>query len=180
MAGETVGLWVKTYRVRLTDEERRALEALATKGRVAARKATHARILLKADEGPERVDGEHQGKVAGGAGRPAWTDARIVEALEVGVNTVQRLRKRCLEEGALAALARRPSSAPSRRKLDGRAEAQLIALSCGVAPDGREGWSLRLLAEQMVELEYVDALSHETVRRVLKKTSSSPGSASSG
>jgi len=159
---------VKTYRVRLTEEERRALEALATKGRVAARRAAHARILLKADEGPE------------GGGGPRWTDARIAEALEVGENTVQRLRRRCAEEGPLAALERRPSKTPPRRALDGRAEAHLVALSCGAAPEGREGWSLRLLAAKMVELEYVDALSYETVRRVLKKTRLSPGSASSG
>ena len=111
-------------------------------------------MLLKANEG---------------ASGPGWTDEASAAALDVSAGTVERLRKRAVQEGALAAIESRRSPAPPRRKLDGRQEAQLVALSCGVAPDGREGWSLRLLAEKMVELECVDCLSHETVRRVLKK-----------
>ncbi len=155
----------KTYRVALTDDERAGLLALVKKGRAAARKLTRARVLLKADEGP---DG------------PAWTDEAIATALDVSAGTVERLRKRAVLEGALAATEARPSKALPRRKLDGRQEAQLLALSCSAPPEGREGWSLRLLAEQMVELEYVDVVSYETVRRVLKKTNSSRGSRSSG
>ena len=146
---------MKTYRVHLTDDERGTLEALVRKGRAAARKLTHARVLLKADE------------AAGGA---AWTDAQIVAALGVSEDTVQRLRKRAVDEGPLQAIERRRSSRVPRRKLDGRAEAQLIALTCSAPPDGREGWTLRLLADTLVELEYVDCVSYETVRRVLKKT----------
>ena len=151
---------MKTHRVRRTDDERQALETLVRKGRAAARKLTRARVLLKADEG---------------AAGPGWTDEAIAAALEVSSGTVERLRKRAVLEGPLAALAHRPSPTPPRRRLDGRAEAQLIALSCGAAPDGRAGWSLRLLAEKMVELEYVDCLSYETVRRTLKKTRARPG-----
>jgi hypothetical protein len=156
---------VKTHRVRLTADERQALDALVTKGRAAARKLTRARILLKADEGP--------------AG-PGWTDEAIAHALDVSAGLVERLRKRAVDEGPLAAIERRPSRNPPRRKLDGRQEAHLIALSCSAPPDGREGWTLRLLADAMVELEYVDFVSYETVRRVLKKTSSSPTARSSG
>ncbi len=158
---------MKTHRVRLTEDERQALDAVVRKGRASARKVTRARVLLKADEGPEHAEN-------GSAGR-GWTDEAIAVALDVSSGTVERLRKRAVLEGALVAIEHRPSRAPSRRKLDGRAEAQLIALSCSAAPDGREGWSLRLLAETMVELEYVDCLSYETVRRTLKKTRSSPG-----
>lgn len=156
---------MKIHRVRLREDERHALEALVSKGRAAARKLTRARILLKADEGPE-----------GGPAGPAWTDEAIMAALEVSHGTVERVRKRAVVEGPLAAIEHRPSKAPAPRKLDGRAEAHLIALACGVhgpPPGGREGWTLRLLADRMVEMEYVDALSYESVRRVLKKTSSS-------
>ena len=149
----------KVYRVTLTAEEREVLGATVRKGRAAARTLTHARILLKADQS---------------RGGPAWTDGAIAAAVEVSPITVHRVRRRCVEEGVAAALGRRPQP-PRRRKLDGRQEAQLIALSCSAPPEGREGWSFRLLAEKMVELEYVDVLSHETVRRVLKKTRSSRG-----
>lgn len=167
---------MKTYRVRLTDEERQALETLVKKGRAAARKLTRARILLKADEGPVAT-------LAGGAGAataamgPAWTDEAIAGAFDVSRATIERVRQRAVEEGPLAAIEHRSSKTPPRRRLDGRAEAYLIALACGVhgpPPGGREGWTLRLLADRMVELEYVDLLSRETVRRTLKKTNSSP------
>ena len=149
----------KVYRVTLTTDERQVLRALVHKGTAAARKLTHARILLKADHG---------------RGGPAWTDATIAQAVEVSPTTVSRVRKQCVEEGVTAALGRRPQP-PRPRKLDGRQEAQLIALSCSAPPEGREGWSFRLLADRMVALEYVDVLSYETVRRVLKKTNSSRG-----
>lgn len=152
---------MKRYKVTLTDEERQELQALIASGKAAARKLTHARILLKADAS---------------AGGPAWIDQRIVEALEVGVTTVERVRQRFVEEGVEAALSRKPQQRPRRQpKLDGRAEARLIALACSAPPQGRKQWTLRLLADRLVELEIVDAISDETVRRVLKKTRSSRG-----
>lgn len=160
---------MKTYRIRLTAEERQTLDGVVTKGRAAARKLTRARILLKADEGP----------VAGPAG-PGWTDEAIAAALDVSSGLVERLRKRAVHDGPLAAIERRSAKNPPRRKLDGRQEAQLIALSCSAPPAGREGWTLRLLAATLVELEYVDLVSYETVRRVLKKTNSSPTAKRSG
>jgi hypothetical protein len=162
-----IGFRVKTHRVRLTADERQTLEALVKKGRAAARKLTRARILLKADEGSP-----DSGR---GPAGPGWTDEAIAAALDVSSGTVERVRKRAVFEGPLAAIEHRPSKTPPRRKLDGRAEAHLIALACGVhgpPGGGREGWTLRLLADRLVELEYVDAVSYETVRRTLKKTSS--------
>src|SRR5919108_3831011 len=144
----------KRYVVTLEAEERALLEELVTKGTAAARKLTHARILLKADQGPHG---------------PAWTDATISEALDVSHATVERVRQRFVEEGLAAALARR--ARPRRpRKLFGEQEAHLIALACSAPPAGHERWSLRLLAGRMVELEYVEAVSHEAVRQILKKT----------
>jgi transposase len=143
----------KKYRVRLTDEERKHLEKLVRKGKAHARKLLYARILLKADE-----DG------------PAWTDERIAEAFEVSVATVARERRRYCEEGLEVALLPKKPGRPRRRVLDGRAEAHLIALACSDPPEGREHWPLRLLADRMVELGYVESLSYETVRRTLKKT----------
>jgi transposase len=152
---------MKRYKVTLTDEERQELQALMASGKAAARKLTHARILLKADASP---------------GGPAWIDQRIVEALEVGVATVERVRQRFVEEGLEAALSRKPQPRPRRQpKLDGRAEARLIALACSAPPQGRKQWTLRLLADRLVELEIVEAISDETVRRALKKTRSSRG-----
>jgi transposase len=152
---------MKKYTVTLTPEERISLQDLIAAGRAAAQKLTHARILLKADAAP---------------GGPAWTDARIAEALEVNVRTIERLRERFVERGLEAALIRKPQDRPSReRTLDGKAEARLIALACSTPPRGRARWTLRLLADKLVELEVVGAVSTETVRRVLKKTSSSRG-----
>lgn len=150
----------KKYVVTLTAEERRSLRALVSSGKGAARKLTHARILLKADSV---------------AGAPNWNDAGISEGLEVGHATVERVRKRFVEEGLEAALVRRKSPPARRRKLDGEAEAHLIALACSEPPAGRTRWTMKLLAGRMVALEYVDTLSDETVRRTLKKTNSSPG-----
>jgi len=152
---------MKKYKVTMTAEERDFLQELIAAGKAAAKKLTHARILLKADAAP---------------GGPAWTDARIAEALEVHVNTVERLRERFVEQGLAAALGRKRQDRPSReRTLDGKAEAHLIALACSEPPQGRARWTLRLLADKLVELEIVDTVSTETVRRVLKKTNSSRG-----
>ena len=146
---------MKKYKVTLTDEERRCLHDLIAGGKAAALKLTHARILLKADAAP---------------GGPAWIDARIAEAVEVNRTTVEQVRQRFVEQGLEAALVRKKQARPSReRKLDGAGEARLIALACSKPPLGRVAWTLRLLADQLVELEVVDAISTETVRQVLKK-----------
>ena len=141
--------------VRLTAEQREELERLATTGQRQAALITRARILLKAD-------------AAGGG--PAWSDSRIAEAVEVGTATVERVRKRFVEQGLEAALVRKPQERPSRlTALDGRAEARLIALACSPPPGGRKAWTMQLLADKLVELEVVPAVSDETVRRCLKK-----------
>jgi transposase len=150
----------KIYHVRLFGEERGYLEELVRVGKAAARTLMHARILLKADEGP---------------GGPAWNDDQIVDALEVSRSTVERVRTRCVQEGPDAALHPRPSPTRHLRKLDGAQEARLIAVACSPPPEGRKRWTLRLLADKAVELDIVDAVSYETVRRTLKKTTSSPG-----
>ncbi len=152
---------MKKYQVTLTGEERNSLQALIAAGKAAAKKLLHARILLKADAA---------------AGAPAWTDARIADALEVHPNTVERLRERFVEQGLDAALGRKKQDRPSRaRTLDGQAEARLIAVACSEPPLGRVRWTLRLLADKLVELEIVDTVSTETIRRALKKTNSSRG-----
>jgi len=148
------------YKVTLTDEERTELEGLISAGRAAARKLCRARILLKADAGP---------------GGPAWDDGRIGEALQVGRATVERVRKQFVEHGMDVALERKKPEREYERRLDGQGEARLIALACSQAPEGRERWTLQLLADRMVALSYVPALSRDTVRRALKKTSSSRG-----
>ena len=148
----------KRYVVNLTSEERWALEKLATTGRASAKKQIHARILLKADISAEG---------------PGWSDRQICKALEVSSSCVERVRKRLVEEGLEAALNRRPSSRPSSRRLDGEQEARLVALACSTPPQGHGAWTLRLLADQMVALKYVESISYETVRRALKKTRSS-------
>src|SRR5579864_3919010 len=150
----------KLYRVKLLPEERAQLEGLLSKGKAAARTLMHARILLKADEG-----------VAG----PRLSDDQIAEAVEVNRSTVERVRMRCVEEGVEAALRPRPSRQLHPRKLDGVQEAHLVTLAYSPAPNGRGRWSLRLLADKLVELEIVDDISHETVRQTLKKTNSNRG-----
>lgn len=152
---------MKKYKVTLTAEERQQLSDLLTAGRAAAQKLAHARVLLKAD--------------AADSG-PAWPDARIAEAVEVSIATIERIRQRFVEQGLEAALGRKKQDRPSRpRKLDGRAEARLIALACSAPPEGRKEWTMQLLADKLVELRLVDAVCDETVRRALKKTSSSRG-----
>jgi len=153
----------KKYVVRLTEVQREHLERLVRKGKAHARKLLYARILLKADATADK-----------------WTDQRIAEALEVSTATVARERRRFCEEGLEVALMPKKPGRPRRRVLDGRAEAHLVALSCSDPPEGRERWSMRLLADRMVELGYVESLSYETVRRTLKKTISSRTSSASG
>ena len=151
----------KKYLVTLTADEREYLGGLLSAGKRSALTLARARILLKADQAD---------------GGPAWEDTRIAEALDCGVRTVERVRQRFVERGLEAALGRKPQDRPSReRKLDGRAEAQLIALACSEPPDGRAAWTLQLLADKLIELRVVDAVCDETVRRVLKKTRSSRG-----
>ncbi len=150
----------KRHRVKLTDEQRHELKSLIGAGTGPTRRATHARILLKADESP---DG------------PSWDDAAIAEALEVSPATVERVRKRFAQEGVTAGLEHRPPAATRPRRLDGAQEAHLVALTCSSPPEGAGRWTLRLLAEKMVALEYVEEVSYETIRRTLKKTTSSRG-----
>ena len=150
----------KRYVVELTTQERCQLEEIVTRGRSSARKIQHARILLKADEG---------------SCGPAWTDEQIAQSFEVAVRTVERIRQRLVENGLEDALVRRQPQRPPRRKLDGAAEAKLTALACSKPPEGRQRWSIRLLADQLVELKVVDRIGRETVRQTLKKTNLSLG-----
>lgn len=148
----------KKYIVDLTTDEREQLLQLIRKGKPSARKVTRARILLKADEG--------------------FTDEQIVAALSTGEATVERTRKRFVEEG-LAALNEHPRPG-ARAKLEGKQQAHLIAVACSKAPEGYNHWTLRLLADKVVELGFSESFSREAVRRVLKKTNSSPGKPGNG
>jgi hypothetical protein len=145
---------IKKYIVRLTDEERNVCQAIVKKLKGSSQKVRRARILLKAD-----ADG------------PAWADVKIAEALDCRVQTVENLRRRLVTEGFEPTLERKKRQEPPRTcKLDGEAEAKLIAMRLGKPPAGYGRWTLHLLAEEMVALEVVDAISYETVRRTLKKT----------
>lgn len=144
---------MKKYLVDLTDDERDTLRAVVRRGKTSARKVTRARILLHAARGA--------------------TDAQIVSALGVGQATVERTRRRFVEEG-LGALDERPRPG-ARPRLSEKAEARLVAEACSQAPEGREHWTVRLLAGRVVELGLAESCSHETVRRVLKKSGSSRG-----
>jgi transposase len=146
----------KKYRVTLTDEERAGLEALISRGKGDARKLAHARILLQADEA---------------AGGPALTDDEVAAALGASTRTVERVRRRFVEEGLDSALMPKPTKRIYAGALDGAQEAHLIALACSAPPDGKKRWTLRLLAERVVELGHAETVSHETVRRLLQKTS---------
>ena len=143
------------YVVRLTAGDRRQLERLVSSGKHPARVLTRARILLRADAGD---------------GGPGWEDAQVAEALECGDRTVARVRRRYAEGGLDAALYSKRPTGRQYRKLDGRQEAKLIALACSDPPGGRGRWTMQLLADRLVELEVVESVSDETVRRVLKKT----------
>jgi transposase len=144
----------KKYLVTLTEEERTILHELTKKGKVAARKLTRAHVLLQADA--------------------SATDDTIATALHIGRATVERIRKRFVEQGLEVALSERPRPG-AKRKLDGKAEATLVAWTCSTPPDERSCWTMQLLADKLIELKVVDTISDETVRRTLKKTISSPG-----
>jgi Homeodomain-like domain len=154
----------KRYTVVLSEPERARLHTLIGRGAGPARALTHARILLKANQGE--------------AG-PGWTDQLIAGALEVHPATVARVRQHYatagLDAGLDAALYAKPPQRQYRRKLDGEQEAYLAALACSAPPEGRKRWTLRLLADRLVELEVVETISYETVRQALKQTASSRG-----
>jgi transposase len=157
---------VERYKVTLQADEREALEAITRKGSHQSRKVINALILLNCDEGAfnqRRLRGED-----------------VAEVLKVSMRTLDRVKKRFVEEGLETVLSGRPSRRRYERKADGDLEARLVALSCSEPPKGYSQWSLRLLADRAVELEYIDSISYETVRRVLKKTKSSPGGKSVG
>jgi hypothetical protein len=148
------------YRVVLTEEQRAELRGLVGTGVAPARMLTRARILLKADHGE---------------GGPGWSDAAIAGALDVNASTVLRVRRQFATEGLRAALERKRPDRVYERALDGEREATLIAVACSATPEGADRWSLRLLADELVRLEVVERVSHETVRQTLKKTRSSRG-----
>lgn len=145
---------MKKYRVRLGVAEQEELKALVSRGRAAAYKQTHARILLLSDE--NQAEGP-------------MLDQEIARALKVGTATVERVRRRCVEEGVEAALGRRQQLNRRKKKLDGAGEARLIALACSKPPAGRVSWTLRMLADGLVEREIVESISTDAVRRTLKK-----------
>jgi transposase len=152
---------MEKYLVTLTPQETEQLQALAAKGTHAARKVINALILLNCDDSQPR--------------QRRRSSQEIAEVLQVSERKIDRVKRRFVEEGLAAALNGQPTQREYEHKVDGELEAHLIALSCSTPPSGHARWSLRLLADQAVELELVDTLSHETVRRVLKKTNSSPG-----
>lgn len=145
----------KTYIVRLSEEERTQLEEMTRKGKAAAYKLTHARILLQSDQSAQG---------------PAMKDEQIAHNLGVAERSVARVRQRFVEGGLEGAINRQKQVSPSRRpKFDGDSEARLVTLACSTPPEGRDGWTLRLLADRLVELEIFDSVSRETVRQALKK-----------
>ena len=162
--GRIVGKEAK-YVVRLLGEERRALQALVDEGRGSKSVRQRARILLKADE-------SEQG--------PAWTDPKVACFAEVSLATASRVRQRFVEQGFEAAVFRQPAANRLYRKLDGTAEARLVAEACSAPPKGRARWTLKLLADRLVELEIVERISPSTVHRTLKKTNSSRGRKTNG
>jgi transposase len=149
--------------VRLTSEQREALDNLVHRGKRDAAVRRRAQILLKAD-----LDG------------PAWSDEQIANALDISRMTAMRVRHKFAAEGLDAALQRQKPTGRHYRKLDGKQEAQLIALACSPAPDGQARWTMKLLAERLVEMEVIESIDPATVWRTLKKTTSSPGSSSNG
>jgi transposase len=154
----------KKYVVRLTPEERGELEGLVRKGKTQAYRIKHANILLAVD-----ADGEN------------WTDEQTAQAFRCHENTVSNVRQRFVERGLEAALERKKQQRPSRQRiLDGEKEARLIAIACSPPPEGRAKWTLKMLADKLVELDVVDSISDQTVRRTLKKTRSSRTCASAG
>ena len=157
---------MKKYKIALTQEEREELEAISGKGKHAAQTVLNALILLACDEGKFQ--------------QQRSINETIARVLNVSMKTIDRVKKRFVEEGLDAVLQRKPSSRIFRTKIDGDLEAHLIAMSCSEPPVGHKRWSLRLLADKAVALEYVDQISHETVRQALKKTSLSHGKQKDG
>lgn len=154
----------KTYIVRLTNEEREYLEEVVSKGKAAAYRIKHANVLLKID-----ADG------------PGWSDEEAADAFGCHPNTSRNMRQRFVEQGFEAALERKKrANPPTERKLDGEAEARLIAISCSKPAEGRSRWTLKMLADELVTLEVVDSISDQTVRRTLKKTNCDLTAASVG
>lgn len=144
------------YRVTLSQEERQELEAITKRGKTKARRVILARALLLCDAG---TDG------------PSWRVSEVAEALGITSRTIEHLKKRFVEEGMKSALERKAREKPPREIIfDGRFEARLIALACSDAPEGRQRWTVRLLADKAVELKYASSVSHMTVQRILKKT----------
>ena len=148
------------YRIHLTSDEVEELNAIISKGPQSTQTFRNAYILLNCDEGPcsDKV-----------------TNEEISRVLKVGMRTIDRVKKKFVEQGLQACLKRQPTSRVYQSKVDGDTEAKLVSLCCSEPPSGYSKWSLRLLADKMVELEYVDEISYETVRRVLKKTNLNPG-----
>jgi len=151
---------MKKYIVTLTETEQVQLRKLISTGKGAARRLAHARILLKADQG--------------------LTDEQIAREVEVATATIERVRKRFIENGLAASLDPHRPERPRERKIDGEVEAHLVALVCSVPPEGKARWTLRLLADKLIELEYLPEVSHETVRQALKQTSCLPGASKNG
>jgi len=145
---------MKKYKVSLSEIEREQLNQMIRRGKAAAQSLLHARILLKADSNDEQSN---------------WRDEQIRAALDVSLRTISRVRERYVEEGLEAALARKAPTRVYRHKITGQEEAHLIALACSAPPEGRVRWTLQLLADKMVELCFVESVSYETVRQVLKK-----------
>lgn len=155
----------KKHHIKLEPDERHRLESILRKGKANAHAQRHARILLLADaNNPET----------------GWSDVEIAAAVQTTVGTVERVRRICVEHGLERALERKDPDRHFERKLDGEGEARLLAISCGPAPEGRCRWTLRLLANRLVELEIVESISHEAVRQTLKKMKSSRGRSASG
>jgi hypothetical protein len=149
------------YRIHLSEEERTMLEQISTKGRHSSQKILNSLILLNCDEGP------HQ--------KHRLTNEQITQLLPVSMKKIDRVKRRCVEHGVEGTLDKQRAHRTYKKKADGDFEAHLIAISCSTPPEGYARWSLRMLADKMVELEYADTVSHETVRRVLKKTNYSLG-----
>lgn len=149
------------YKVTLTQEERDQLMEITRKGSHTAKKVIHSLILLNVDQGQYSESKQ--------------TNEEICKVLKTGMRTIDRVKKRFVLEGLEAALGIAPTSRVYRNKIDGDAEARLISIACSDPPEGYGRWSLRLLADRMVELEYIDDISYETVRKVLKKTNLNPG-----
>lgn len=155
----------KKYIVDLSQAEQKSLKKLTTTGKHAAYKINHARILLKADLNQEN----------GG-----YSDEAIASAIDISIPTIERVRRRFVTEGVDAALNYRSGRGRKQKRLDGNSEAHLLAIACSEAPQGHERWTLRMLANKMVELDYVESISHETVRQTIKKTKLNLGKKSAG